>query len=198
MARVWVVVTVFSFAFNVCPALAQTAGGERTINVEGHLPDRDAGPRGEPGGRSEGSSGRSDKSAESSSPTDASASIPTVFFEYDVGSPPLPPPGFQVHKVQYGSGSYDVVSVHQREGTYSVDHYSAGGTRIGGDSGNIAGYPGGIYNPVMHAFPPPPPPSVWTCYTPAGPIRVNNPMVHGDRCVAIVPYGTFYGTAGSP
>jgi hypothetical protein len=35
-----------------------------------------------------------------------------------------------------------------------------------------------------------------TCYTPAGPIMVNNPMVVGSQCYAMTPMGTFYGQAG--
>ena len=34
------------------------------------------------------------------------------------------------------------------------------------------------------------------CYTPAGPIVVNNPMIVGSQCYAMTPMGTFYSQAG--
>lgn len=168
---------------------AQTPGGERPIDVVG---ERGRGvDRPEPGGgrgdRDSGSRGRSSRGNSSSSPTTA----PITYLPYDTGTPPLPPPGYVTHKVEYSDGSYDVVSV--RGGNYDIERYTSNGRRAGGERGSVAGYPGASNSPMWLQ-----PPPVWTCYTPIGPIRVNNPMMAGQPCYAIVPSGRFFGTAGGP
>lgn len=173
-------------------AMAQPEGGVHElpdINVEGHVPDK-AGPDhaggAEKGGPEGGSSG-----GNGSSSAAQGGNIPVSYLPMDTGTPPLPPPGYQTHKVQYSDGHYDIVSIKDGGATYTIDRHAPNGVRVGGESGSVANYPNKGGMTILSPMP------VWRCYTVAGPLIVNNAMVPGQPCMAITPMGTFFGTAGA-
>jgi hypothetical protein len=103
-------------------------------------------------------------------------------------------PGLNV----YADGSYDLLQIDRRSGTYTIDRYDSWGNRVGGEHGSLEGYVrSGPPAEVQH-YPiiAPPPVYGWVCYTPNGALRVINAMVVGQPCFVTNPWGTFYGTAG--
>jgi hypothetical protein len=173
-------------------AFAQQEGGHEIhlpeMNIEGHAPEK-SGPDHAGGMEKGGPEGNGGGNGASSAAQ--GGNIPVSYLPADTGTPPLPPPGFQTHKVQYNDGHYDIVSVRDGGATYSIERHAPNGARIGGESGSVSNYPnkGGMM--ILSPMP------VWRCYTYAGPLIVNNAMVPGQPCMAITPMGTFFGTAGA-
>jgi hypothetical protein len=114
---------------------------------------------------------------------------------------------------RYGSGGtpYNTENGYVRDypkTQQSIDRYRSDGGRFESAGRGPAGMPSGdTWNydfgmeprqPEFRSYQPPMPPPVWTCYTSIGPIRVNNVMPAGQPCFAILPQGTFNGTAGYP